>query len=225
MAKKYYCPVCGYESDEPIDVCPICKAKMAVREEGGELSEKLFKILEKNDINLSTRTFRRLDPTIVNILKNDEEMLLEYAMAIEDHADLPFEVVYDLKNMDKADLMFDTDKNKMSRLARTAFRSRNVTIEKDGLFKRVKERIKSIFNKSERKALVEANRADELLDQYETKQKPIEEHVRNGKEPFAIDHKKAEQRVRESAEVHEKEKDEFAGEEALDDKGFEMDDN
>ena len=31
--KKYYCPVCGYESDEPIDVCPICKAKMAVREE------------------------------------------------------------------------------------------------------------------------------------------------------------------------------------------------
>ena len=31
--KKYYCPVCGYESDEPIDVCPICKAKMAVRED------------------------------------------------------------------------------------------------------------------------------------------------------------------------------------------------
>ncbi len=31
--KKYYCPVCGYESDEPIDNCPICKAKMAVREE------------------------------------------------------------------------------------------------------------------------------------------------------------------------------------------------
>ena len=30
--KKYYCPVCGYESDEPIDVCPICKAKMKVRE-------------------------------------------------------------------------------------------------------------------------------------------------------------------------------------------------
>ena len=34
MKKKYYCPVCGYESDEPIDICPICKAKMAVREEG-----------------------------------------------------------------------------------------------------------------------------------------------------------------------------------------------
>ena len=29
--KKYYCPVCGYESDEPIDVCPICGAKMAER--------------------------------------------------------------------------------------------------------------------------------------------------------------------------------------------------
>ena len=38
MAKKYYCPVCGYESDEPIDVCPICGAKMAEREEGAELS-------------------------------------------------------------------------------------------------------------------------------------------------------------------------------------------
>ncbi|MBQ9530523.1 MAG: NADH peroxidase [Eubacterium sp.] len=38
MAKKYYCPVCGYESDEPIDVCPICKTKMAVREEGEELA-------------------------------------------------------------------------------------------------------------------------------------------------------------------------------------------
>ncbi len=32
--KKYYCPVCGYESDERIDVCPICKAKMKEREEG-----------------------------------------------------------------------------------------------------------------------------------------------------------------------------------------------
>lgn len=38
MAKKYYCPVCGYESDEPIETCPICKAKMAVRENEGELA-------------------------------------------------------------------------------------------------------------------------------------------------------------------------------------------
>ncbi len=38
MQKKYYCPVCGYESDEPIDVCPICKAKMAVREDGEAMS-------------------------------------------------------------------------------------------------------------------------------------------------------------------------------------------
>ena len=30
--KKYYCPVCGYESDEPIEVCPICKARMKERE-------------------------------------------------------------------------------------------------------------------------------------------------------------------------------------------------
>ena len=36
MAKKYYCPVCGYETDEPIEICPICKAKMKEREEGGE---------------------------------------------------------------------------------------------------------------------------------------------------------------------------------------------
>ena len=35
MAKKYYCPVCGYESDEPIEICPVCKAKMAVRENEG----------------------------------------------------------------------------------------------------------------------------------------------------------------------------------------------
>lgn len=34
MAKKYYCPVCGYETDEPIEICPICKAKMKVREAG-----------------------------------------------------------------------------------------------------------------------------------------------------------------------------------------------
>ncbi|MBE6785628.1 MAG: NADH peroxidase [Ruminococcaceae bacterium] len=32
--KKYYCPVCGYESDEAIEFCPICKAKMKEREEG-----------------------------------------------------------------------------------------------------------------------------------------------------------------------------------------------
>ncbi|MDD6021258.1 MAG: ferritin family protein [Acutalibacteraceae bacterium] len=30
--KKYYCPVCGYESDEPIEKCPICGAQMKVRE-------------------------------------------------------------------------------------------------------------------------------------------------------------------------------------------------
>ena len=33
MAKKYFCPVCGYESDEPIDVCPVCGAKMEERKE------------------------------------------------------------------------------------------------------------------------------------------------------------------------------------------------
>ena len=38
MAKKYYCPVCGYESDEPIEICPICKAKMAVREDSDALA-------------------------------------------------------------------------------------------------------------------------------------------------------------------------------------------
>lgn len=32
--KKYYCPVCGYESDEPIEKCPICGAKMKLRESG-----------------------------------------------------------------------------------------------------------------------------------------------------------------------------------------------
>ena len=36
--KKYYCPVCGYESDEPIDVCPICGAKMAEREDSAEMN-------------------------------------------------------------------------------------------------------------------------------------------------------------------------------------------
>ncbi len=38
MRKKYYCPVCGYESDEPIEICPICKAKMAVREDGDKMT-------------------------------------------------------------------------------------------------------------------------------------------------------------------------------------------
>lgn len=38
MNKKYYCPACGYTSDEPIDICPRCGAKMKVREEGGEKS-------------------------------------------------------------------------------------------------------------------------------------------------------------------------------------------
>ena len=36
--KKYYCPVCGFESDEKIDVCPICKAKMKEREEGAGMT-------------------------------------------------------------------------------------------------------------------------------------------------------------------------------------------
>ena len=36
--KKYYCPVCGYESDDAIEVCPICKAKMKMREEGAAMT-------------------------------------------------------------------------------------------------------------------------------------------------------------------------------------------
>ena len=36
--KKYYCPVCGYESDEPIEICPICKAKMKIREDGVKMT-------------------------------------------------------------------------------------------------------------------------------------------------------------------------------------------
>ena len=36
--KKYYCPVCGYESDEAIEFCPICKAKMKEREEGAGMT-------------------------------------------------------------------------------------------------------------------------------------------------------------------------------------------
>ncbi len=36
--KKYYCPVCGYESDEPIEICPICKAKMEKREDGAAMA-------------------------------------------------------------------------------------------------------------------------------------------------------------------------------------------
>lgn len=30
--KKYYCPVCGWESDEPVEKCAICKATMKERE-------------------------------------------------------------------------------------------------------------------------------------------------------------------------------------------------
>ena len=36
--KKYYCPVCGYESDEAIEFCPICKAKMKEREESAGMT-------------------------------------------------------------------------------------------------------------------------------------------------------------------------------------------
>ena len=31
-------PYCGYESDEPIEKCPICGAAMKEREEGGEMA-------------------------------------------------------------------------------------------------------------------------------------------------------------------------------------------
>ena len=33
MRKKYYCPVCGYESDEKLEKCPICGAAMLERED------------------------------------------------------------------------------------------------------------------------------------------------------------------------------------------------
>ena len=33
MAKKYFCPVCGYESDEPIEICPVCGVKMQERKD------------------------------------------------------------------------------------------------------------------------------------------------------------------------------------------------
>jgi hypothetical protein len=44
MSKKYYCPVCGYESDTPIDVCPICGAKMAVLGALGPLGAKVLDV-------------------------------------------------------------------------------------------------------------------------------------------------------------------------------------
>lgn len=33
MAKKYFCPVCGYESDEPIEICPVSGVKMQERKD------------------------------------------------------------------------------------------------------------------------------------------------------------------------------------------------
>ena len=44
--KKYYCPVCGYESDDAIEVCPICKAKMKMREEGATMTWAAEHIVE-----------------------------------------------------------------------------------------------------------------------------------------------------------------------------------
>ena len=38
MQKKYFCPVCGYESDEPIEKCPICGAKMEERDPNAGMS-------------------------------------------------------------------------------------------------------------------------------------------------------------------------------------------
>ena len=38
MQKKYYCPVCGYESDEPIEKCPICGAKMEERDTNADMT-------------------------------------------------------------------------------------------------------------------------------------------------------------------------------------------
>lgn len=36
--KIYYCPVCGYETAEEIENCPICGAKMAVRDAAEEMT-------------------------------------------------------------------------------------------------------------------------------------------------------------------------------------------
>ena len=36
--KKYYCPVCGWESDEKVEKCAICKAPMKEREEGAGMT-------------------------------------------------------------------------------------------------------------------------------------------------------------------------------------------
>ena len=36
--KKYYCPVCGWESDEKVEKCAICKAPMKERQEGAGMT-------------------------------------------------------------------------------------------------------------------------------------------------------------------------------------------
>ena len=36
--KKYYCPVCGWESDEKVEKCANCKAPMKEREEGAGMT-------------------------------------------------------------------------------------------------------------------------------------------------------------------------------------------
>ena len=37
-SKIYYCPVCGYETAEEIETCPICGAKMEVREADADMT-------------------------------------------------------------------------------------------------------------------------------------------------------------------------------------------
>ena len=129
--------------------------------------EKYIKVMDSLEYKFDERTIKKMDPTIVNIIKNDKEMLTEYARAIEDNTEMPFELVYDLKDMGQADMLFDEEKKKMSKVARAASLSDNVEVSKDGIFTRIKDKFKSFFNKNERKALVEMNKSDAIFDKYD----------------------------------------------------------
>jgi len=152
---------------DKIEEMLIIEARGEARE---EIIEKLqvmrnYKEEEANRLKKEIKNTKYIDPNIVTALGDlgcDNKTILQYIEAIEGNEQLPFELNYDLKDVHKSEMLYNSEKRSINRIANVAEKI-GANVEKDGFLKRTFDFIKSIVSKNTRKALVAANKESGIV--------------------------------------------------------------
>lgn len=63
MSKKYYCPICGYESDEQLKICPICSSAIS--------TQSISETVNAMEVNVS-KTIQKTDYSVPDSISKQE---------------------------------------------------------------------------------------------------------------------------------------------------------